>query len=168
MTTPQVRQRLARVIEAHGLAVARPRSGAEALAHPASATGKSHCASPTSTCRRWMASPSCGRRSVAIPTWPIIMLTGVSEVTTAVECLRIGALDYISQAGPGRGGLGPGRQGAGEARSRPQEPFLPGEPREPGPRARPAQQAVADQRRADAGARARGQGRLHQRPLRRG
>lgn len=31
------------------------------------------------------------------PDMAVIMLTGVAEVTTAIECLRIGALDYISK-----------------------------------------------------------------------
>src|SRR5688572_7284491 len=31
------------------------------------------------------------------PDMAIIMLTGVAEVTTAVECLKLGALDYISK-----------------------------------------------------------------------
>src|SRR5689334_24960966 len=31
------------------------------------------------------------------PDMAIIMLTGVAEVNTAVECLKLGALDYISK-----------------------------------------------------------------------
>ena len=31
------------------------------------------------------------------PDMAVIMLTGVAEVTTAVECLKLGALDYISK-----------------------------------------------------------------------
>ncbi|MDX2192762.1 MAG: response regulator [Gemmatimonadales bacterium] len=32
-----------------------------------------------------------------VPDMAVIMLTGVAEVTTAVECLQVGALDYISK-----------------------------------------------------------------------
>ena len=49
--------------------------------------------------------------------WPdtaFIMLTGVAEVTTAVECLQHGALDYLSKPVLHRGGPGPGRQCARE------------------------------------------------------
>ena len=99
------------------------------------------------------------------PDMAVIMLTGVAEVSTAVECLKLGRARLHLQAGADGGSPGAGGQGAGEAPARAPEPVLPAEPREPGPGARPPEQAIADQRRADAGARARGQGRLHQRPL---
>jgi putative two-component system response regulator len=92
----QLRHSLARVIEAHGLATIEAGSGTEALAvleregevplvisdiHMPGMDGVTFLRE------------ALGR----YPDMAIVMLTGVAEVTTAVECLKLGALDYISK-----------------------------------------------------------------------
>jgi putative two-component system response regulator len=92
----QVRRALLRVIQGHGLACVEAASGAEAL----------------EVLRREGEIPLCIsdiympevdgltflREALRLfPDMAIIMLTGVAEVTTAVECLKLGALDYISK-----------------------------------------------------------------------
>jgi putative two-component system response regulator len=92
----QVRHSLARVVQAHGLATLEASSAAEALAilesqgeiplvisdiHMPEMDGVSFL---REALRRY-------------PDTAFVMLTGVSEVATAVECLKLGALDYISK-----------------------------------------------------------------------
>lgn len=92
----QVRRALLRVIEGHGLACLEAVSGADAL----------------EVLRREGEVPLCVsdiympevdgltflREALRLyPDMAIIMLTGVAEVNTAVECLKLGALDYISK-----------------------------------------------------------------------
>jgi putative nucleotidyltransferase with HDIG domain len=92
----RVRHALLRVIEGHGLACFEAASGADAL----------------EVLRREGEVPLCIsdiympegdgltflREALRLyPDMAIIMLTGVAEVSTAVECLKLGALDYISK-----------------------------------------------------------------------
>lgn len=92
----QVRRALLRVIEGHGLACVEAASGVEAI----------------EVLRREGEIPLCVsdiympegdgltllREALRLfPDMAIIMLTGVAEVSTAVECLKLGALDYISK-----------------------------------------------------------------------
>jgi putative two-component system response regulator len=92
----KVRRALLRVIEGHGLACLEAVSGADAL----------------EVLRREGEVPLCVsdiympevdgltflREALHLyPDMAIIMLTGVAEVNTAVECLKLGALDYISK-----------------------------------------------------------------------
>jgi response regulator RpfG family c-di-GMP phosphodiesterase len=92
----QVRHALTRVIEGHGLATVEACSGAEALevleregefplvisdVHMPEMDGVSFL---REALRRF-------------PDMAVIMLTGATEVSTAVECLRLGALDYLSK-----------------------------------------------------------------------
>ena len=93
---PQVRHAIARVIEAHGLATIEAGSGAEALA-VLEARARSRWSSRTSTCPRWTGSTFLREALRRYPDMAVIMLTGVAEVGTAVECLKLGALDYISK-----------------------------------------------------------------------
>ncbi|HUR93959.1 MAG TPA: HD domain-containing phosphohydrolase [Gemmatimonadales bacterium] len=92
----QVRHSLARVIEAHGLATIEAASGAEALAI-LERQGEiplviSDIHMPE------MDGVSFLREALQRhPDTAIVMLTGVAEVTTAVECLKLGALDYIAK-----------------------------------------------------------------------
>ena len=92
----QVRHSLARVIEAHGLATIEASSGAEALA-----ILERQGEMPLVISDIYM--PEMDGVTVlreALQRYPdmaIVMLTGVAEVTTAVECLKLGALDYISK-----------------------------------------------------------------------
>jgi putative two-component system response regulator len=91
-----VRHAIARIIEGHGLAVTEAESGAAALAildaegeHPLVISdiqmpGMDGVAFLREALRRY-------------PDMAVIMLTGVAEVSTAVECLQAGALDYISK-----------------------------------------------------------------------
>ena len=92
----QVRRSLARVIEAHGLSTVEAASGAEALAilerdgevpiviSDINMAGMDGVTFLREALQRY-------------PDMAIVMLTGVAEVTTAVECLKLGALDYISK-----------------------------------------------------------------------
>ena len=92
----QVRQVLTRVIATHGLSPMEASSGADAL----------------SVLKREGEVPICISdiympemdgvtflREVLqrYPDMAVIMLTGMAEVSTAVECLKLGALDYISK-----------------------------------------------------------------------
>ena len=92
----QVRRSLARVIQAHGLATLEAGSGAEALALLEREGEVPICISDVYMPE--MDGLTFLREALA--RWPdmaIVMLTGVAEVTTAVECLKLGALDYISK-----------------------------------------------------------------------
>ncbi len=92
----QVRQSLARVIEAHGLAVVQVSSGLEALALLGEHGEIPLCISDIQM--PGMDGVAFLRKALDLyPDMAVIMLTGVSEVSTAVECLRIGALDYLSK-----------------------------------------------------------------------
>jgi putative two-component system response regulator len=90
----QVRHAVARMIEGHGLATLEAASGNEALAvldregevplvisdiHMAGMDGVSFL---REAIRRY-------------PDMAIVMLSGVADVATAVECLKLGAMDYI-------------------------------------------------------------------------
>ena len=92
----QVRRAIARVIEVHGLAVIEADSAAAALA-TLDAEGElplviSDIHMPG------MDGVSFLREALErYPDMAVIMLTGVADVSTAVECLQIGALDYISK-----------------------------------------------------------------------
>ena len=92
----QVRRAIARVIEVHGLAVIEADSATAALA-TLDAEGElplviSDIHMPG------MDGVSFLREALErYPDMAVIMLTGVADVSTAVECLQIGALDYISK-----------------------------------------------------------------------
>lgn len=92
----QVRHSLARVIETHGLATTEAGSGTEALAI-LERDGEvplviSDIYMPE------MDGVTFLREALSrYPDMAIVMLTGVAEVATAVECLKLGALDYISK-----------------------------------------------------------------------
>jgi putative two-component system response regulator len=93
---PQVRHAIARVIEGHGLATTSVESGTAALAiletegelplviSDINMPGMDGVSFLREALRRY-------------PDMAVIMLSGVAEVSTAVECLKIGALDYISK-----------------------------------------------------------------------
>ena len=91
-----VRQSLAHVIEAHGLAVEQVSSGVDALALLRENGEVPLCISDIDM-------PGINgieflRQALRLyPDMAVIMLTGVSDVSTAVECLRIGALDYLNK-----------------------------------------------------------------------
>jgi putative two-component system response regulator len=92
----QVRHSIARILEAHGLATVEASSGAEALGH-LERTGEvplviSDINMPVMDGLEFLREAL--RR---FPDMAIVMLTGVAEVETAVECLKLGALDYISK-----------------------------------------------------------------------
>ena len=91
----QVRHAIARVIESHGLPTVEASSGSEALAL-LQRDGEipliiSDIYMPE------MDGVTFLREALRLyPDMAVIMLTGVAEVTTAVECLKLGALDYIA------------------------------------------------------------------------
>jgi putative nucleotidyltransferase with HDIG domain len=92
----QVRGALARVIESQGLSCAEAASGAEALALLKESGEIPVCISDIYMPE--MDGVTFLREALRLyPDMAIIMLTGVAEVTTAVECLQLGALDYISK-----------------------------------------------------------------------
>jgi len=92
----KVRQSLARAIEAHGLGVVQVSSGVDALA-----LLREHGEVPL--CISDIHMPGMDgiaflREALGLyPDMAVLMLTGVADVSTAVECLRIGALDYLSK-----------------------------------------------------------------------
>jgi putative two-component system response regulator len=92
----QVRGALARVVEAQGLTCAEAASGAEALALLRSGGEIPVCISDIYMPE--MDGVTFLREALRLyPDMAIIVLTGVAEVSTAVECLQLGALDYISK-----------------------------------------------------------------------
>ena len=92
----QVRHAIARVIEGHGLATVEAASGSEALAL-LQRDGEIPLVI-SDIYMPGMDGVTFLREAVRLfPDMAIIMLTGVAEVTTAVECLKLGALDYISK-----------------------------------------------------------------------
>jgi putative two-component system response regulator len=92
----QVRHSLARVIRAHGLATVEASSGTEALAI---LEGQGEIPIVISDIYMpEMDGVTFLREGLRrYPDTAFVMLTGVAEVTTAVECLKLGALDYISK-----------------------------------------------------------------------
>ena len=95
------------------------------------------------------------------PDSSVIMLSGMSETTTAVDCLHLGRGRLPAQADLAERAAGPGESGAGEAGAGAAEPVLPAASRAAGPGAGPADPGAVSPGRADAGPGARGQGRLH-------
>ncbi len=87
---------MAKAVESQGLTCAQASNGAEALAL-LEGTGE------LPLCITDIFMPGIDgvtflrRVRVLYPDMAVIMLTGVSEVATAVECLQLGALDYISK-----------------------------------------------------------------------
>ena len=91
-----VRHALCRVIEGHGLATIQAASGAQALAVLHREGELPLCISDVHMAE--MDGVTFLREALRLfPDMAIIMLTGVADVTTAVECLKLGALDYISK-----------------------------------------------------------------------
>ena len=92
----QVRHVLARVIATHGLSPIEASSGAEALSALEREGEVPVCISDIYMPE--MDGVTFLREAVRrYPDMAMIMLTGVAEVSTAVECLKLGALDYISK-----------------------------------------------------------------------
>jgi putative two-component system response regulator len=92
----QVRGSLARVIEAHGLATVQASSGAEALAI-LERDGEVPLVISDIYMPEMDGVTFIREALQRYPDMAIVMLTGVAEVATAVECLKLGALDYISK-----------------------------------------------------------------------
>jgi putative two-component system response regulator len=91
-----VRQALTRVIEGHGLATIEAASGVEALAVLHREGEIPLCISDVHMAE--MDGVTFLREALRLyPDMAIIMLTGVADVGTAVECLKLGALDYIAK-----------------------------------------------------------------------
>ncbi len=92
----QVRHVLTRVIQTHGLSAVEASSGTEALAVLDRDGEVPLCISDIYMPQ--MDGVAFLREAVKrYPDMAVIMLTGVAEVNTAVECLKLGALDYISK-----------------------------------------------------------------------
>jgi putative two-component system response regulator len=92
----QVRHSLARVVQAHGLATLEASSAAEALAILESRGEIPLVISDIHMPE--MNGVTFLREALRLyPDTAFVMLTGVAEVSTAVECLKLGALDYISK-----------------------------------------------------------------------
>jgi response regulator RpfG family c-di-GMP phosphodiesterase len=92
----QVRQALARVIELQGLATLQAASGTQALELLRAEGEIPICISDIYMPE--MDGVTFLREALRLyPDMAVIMLTGVAEVNTAVECLQLGALDYISK-----------------------------------------------------------------------
>ena len=92
----QVRHVLTRVIQTHGLSAMEASSGTDALALLDREGGVPLCISDIYMPE--MDGVTFLREALKrYPDMGVIMLTGVAEVNTAVECLKLGALDYISK-----------------------------------------------------------------------
>ncbi|HEX5387734.1 MAG TPA: HD domain-containing phosphohydrolase [Gemmatimonadales bacterium] len=92
----QVRGALVRVVESQGLACRAAGSGLEAL--ELLRTGGEIPVCISDIYMPEMDGMALLRASLALyPDMAFIMLTGVAEVSTAVECLRLGAVDYITK-----------------------------------------------------------------------
>ena len=92
----QVRHVLARVIQTHGLSAVEACSGEDALAVLDREGEVPLCISDIYM--PGMDGVTFLRQALSrYPDMAVIMLTGVTEVNTAVECLKLGALDYISK-----------------------------------------------------------------------
>jgi putative two-component system response regulator len=92
----QVRHSLARVIEAHGLGAVEAASGTEALAI-LERQGEMPLVISDIYMPEMDGVTFLREALRRYPDMAIVMLTGVAEVTTAVECLKLGAMDYISK-----------------------------------------------------------------------
>ncbi len=92
----QVRHSLARVIQAHGLSTLEASSGAEALSILGS-QGEIPLVISDIHMPEMDGVTFLREALQRYPDTAIVMLTGVAEVSTAVECLKLGALDYISK-----------------------------------------------------------------------
>ncbi|HLS47867.1 MAG TPA: HD domain-containing phosphohydrolase [Gemmatimonadales bacterium] len=93
---PQVRSALSRVIRSQGLECLEAGNGAEALAILAEQGEVPICI--TDIYMPELDGVSFLREvRQRYPDMAVLMLTGVAEVATAVECLQIGALDYIAK-----------------------------------------------------------------------
>jgi DNA-binding NtrC family response regulator len=92
----QMRRAVVRIIETHGLASLEASSGVEALAILDREGEVALCISDIYMPE--MDGLTFLREALArYPDMAVVMLTGVADVTTAVECLKIGALDYIAK-----------------------------------------------------------------------
>jgi putative two-component system response regulator len=92
----QVRQVLTRVIRTHGLSPVEASSGADALSVLKRVGEVPLCISDIYMPE--MDGVTFLREALQrYPDMAVIMLTGMAEVSTAVECLKLGALDYISK-----------------------------------------------------------------------
>jgi putative two-component system response regulator len=92
----QVRHVLSRVITTHGLSTIEACSGADALSALEREGEVPVCISDIYMPE--MDGVTFLREAAKrYPDMAMIMLTGVAEVSTAVECLKLGALDYISK-----------------------------------------------------------------------
>jgi putative two-component system response regulator len=92
----KVRHSLARVIEAHGLATIEAGSGAEALTL-LEQNGEVPLIISDIHMPEMDGVTFLREALQRYPDIAFVMLTGVAEVATAVECLKVGALDYISK-----------------------------------------------------------------------
>ncbi len=155
---------MARVIEAHGLSTIEAASGVEALAVLRRYGEIPLCISDV-TWREMDGVTFLRVASSSFPDMAIIMLTGVADVTTAVECLKLGALDYIAKPVMMEEVRARLDKALEKRQLVLQNRFYQREPRVACPRAGPPQQGIADQRGADPGARAGSERPLHQRPL---
>jgi response regulator RpfG family c-di-GMP phosphodiesterase len=91
-----VRHALARAIQGHGLATLEAGSGVEALAILEREGEVPLCISDVHMAE--MDGITFLREAInRYPDMAVIMLTGVADVSVAVECLQIGALDYLSK-----------------------------------------------------------------------
>jgi putative nucleotidyltransferase with HDIG domain len=93
---PQVRHAIARVIESHGLATIEAESGVAGLA-VLETEGELPLVISDIYMPEMDGVTFLREALQRYPDMAVIMLTGVAEVSTAVECLQLGALDYISK-----------------------------------------------------------------------
>ena len=93
---PQVRRSVARIVEANGLATIEAASGPEALAI-LERDGEFPLIISDIDMPEMDGVTFLREALHRYPDMAIVMLSGVADVTTAVECLKVGALDYLAK-----------------------------------------------------------------------
>jgi putative nucleotidyltransferase with HDIG domain len=92
----QVRRSIARVLQAQGLSTVEASSGPEALGY-LEASGEVPLIISDINMPEMDGLAFLREALQRYPDTAVVMLSGVAEVTTAVECLKLGALDYLAK-----------------------------------------------------------------------
>ena len=96
---PGVRRSLVRMLQAQGFPCFEAGTGREAL-DVLERIGSPPSSSPTCACPSSTASASSRPSGERYPDTSVIMLSGMSETTIAVDCLHRGAADFLSSRSP--------------------------------------------------------------------
>ena len=160
MTSPAFVARCPACFRLRGFIAWRPAAGARDFRFW-SRPERSRSSSRTCKCPSWTAWAFLEAVRQRFPDSSVIMLSGMSETTTAVDCLHLGAADFLLKPISlselqARVSPGAGEAGAGAA-----EPVLPAASGATGPGPGHADPGAVSPGSADAGPSTRGQGRLY-------